>query len=549
MRKEAHAILFAFLVLFTAGSLITYNPADISPFTAADADQVSNLFGVLGAHVAGFLIGVFGLGAWFLPVLLGMVGWGLLRGRPPRRMGLSAGGGFFFMLFSGAFAAVFAHEATLAGRAWSTGGAAGIGLARLLSTYLNPTGAGIVLFTFFLLSFMFATGVSLRRAGKALFAWQKKALEFAAARWRLYKSRRKKARIRAERTVRQAAGGPRTPPKIKKAPPKKPIQPKAKQKSFEFMGDSAEEGGFALPSLSLLDDPPDRPAGVDRENLQAQARLLEKKLADYGIQGKVDEVSPGPVITTFEYAPAPGVKISRITGLADDLSMALRATSVRIVGPIPGKAVVGIEVPNWDRELVCFKEVVGADVFVESKSLLTLCLGKDIVGNPKVADLAKMPHLLIAGATGAGKSVALNAMIASVLYKASPEQVRFIMVDPKRIELSLYDGIPHLVCPVVTDVKKATNALYWAVREMERRYELLASAGVRNLAQYNQKVEKAVKAAEKKKKEAAAAARKPAEAPREAVAAADSQPAPPPGPEEDPPEKLPFIVIIIDELA
>jgi S-DNA-T family DNA segregation ATPase FtsK/SpoIIIE len=228
----------------------------------------------------------------------------------------------------------------------------------------------------------------------------------------------------------------------------------------------------------------------------------------------VAAVLPGPVITTFEYEPAPGVKINRVAGLSDDLAMALRANSIRIVAPIPGKAAIGIEIPNTDRELVRFKEVVISPAFEKSKSNLTLCLGKDIVGNPVVADLERMPHLLIAGATGTGKSVGLNAMICSLLYKAGPEEIKFIMVDPKRIELSLYDGIPHLITPVVTDVKKATNALFWAVREMERRYALLQEFKVRNLKQYNQKAAKSAPDAEGKL-----------------------------------PEKLPLIVIIIDELA
>jgi S-DNA-T family DNA segregation ATPase FtsK/SpoIIIE len=219
------------------------------------------------------------------------------------------------------------------------------------------------------------------------------------------------------------------------------------------------------------------------------------------------------VVTPFEYEPAPGVKINKVANLADDLALALRATSIRIVAPIPGKAAIGIEVPNTVREIVKFKEVVASPAFEKSKSRLTLCLGKDIVGHPVVAELDKMPHLLIAGATGTGKSVALNGMICSFLYKARPEEVKLIMVDPKRIELSCYDGIPHLITPVVTDAKKATHALYWAVREMERRYELLSQRSSRNIKQYNQKIE------------------------GERPAAGDVPP------------KLPFIVVIIDELA
>jgi S-DNA-T family DNA segregation ATPase FtsK/SpoIIIE len=275
--------------------------------------------------------------------------------------------------------------------------------------------------------------------------------------------------------------------KIKAAAPKPiKVMPPPKQEVFEFMQSGK---GFHLPPFSLLEDPEPKPASLDSESLRMQSKLLEKKLEDFGVNGKVVEVSPGPVVTTYEYEPAPGVKINKVAGLSDDLALALRAASIRIVAPIPGKAAIGIEVPNPVREIVKFKEVVASAAFEKTKSRLTICLGKDIVGNPVAAELDKMPHLLIAGATGTGKSVALNAMICSLLYKARPEEVKLIMVDPKRIELSNYDGIPHLITPVVTDAKKATNALYWAVREMERRYELLSERRARNIKQYNQKID------------------------------------------------------------
>jgi S-DNA-T family DNA segregation ATPase FtsK/SpoIIIE len=272
--------------------------------------------------------------------------------------------------------------------------------------------------------------------------------------------------------------------------------------------------GFQLPSTDFLDEAEPRSVSADNENLRMQSKLLEKKLEDFGVNGRVVAVSPGPVITTFEYEPAPGIKINKVVTLSDDLALALRSSSIRIVAPIPGKAVIGIEVPNANREMVKFREVVVSSAFEKSNSKLTLCLGKDIVGNPVVAELDKMPHLLIAGATGTGKSVALNAMICSLLYKAKPDEAKIILVDPKRIELTSYDGIPHLITPVVTSAKKATNALFWAVREMEKRYELLSEMKARNVQQYNQKIDKTRKEAK-----------------------------------EDVPDKLAYIVVVIDELA
>ncbi|MBF0468460.1 MAG: DNA translocase FtsK 4TM domain-containing protein [Desulfamplus sp.] len=251
-----------------------------------------------------------------------------------------------------------------------------------------------------------------------------------------------------------------------------------------------EKGLFTLPPLSLLNDKQKSNDGPDMEALKQKGEILDNKLRDFGVKGEIVDILPGPVITTFEYRPAPVIKISKIVNLTDDLALALSALSIRIVAPIPGKDVVGIEIPNDRREIVLLKELLASSDFMESSSRLTLGLGKDILGNPVSAPMDSMPHLLIAGATGTGKSVGLNAMIISLLYKARPDEVKFIMVDPKRIELSVYDGIPHLISPVVTDMKKATNALFWAVREMERRYELLAQNGVRNLLQYNTLVDR-----------------------------------------------------------
>ncbi len=271
-----------------------------------------------------------------------------------------------------------------------------------------------------------------------------------------------------------------------KAPPK-PTRHK-EQNQFEFVGGRTQ---FTPPPLDVLDfDRPERSA-LDKEAFLSTAEKLRAKLADFGIVGEVVEIRPGPVVTMYEFLPGPGIKVSKIAALADDLAMAMEAMRVRIVAPIPGKGVVGIEVPNRDRETVYLKEIVEQDVFQRSSSKLTMALGKDIEGMPYVLDLAKAPHVLAAGTTGSGKSVAVNSMVMSILLKATPEEVRFIMVDPKMLELSVYEGIPHLLLPVVTDPKKAALALRWAVEEMERRYQLLSEAGVRNIAGYNKLVESA----------------------------------------------------------
>ncbi|HYX92748.1 MAG TPA: DNA translocase FtsK 4TM domain-containing protein, partial [Myxococcaceae bacterium] len=267
----------------------------------------------------------------------------------------------------------------------------------------------------------------------------------------------------------------RTPIIVEPRPPPKPTR-KKEQHGFEFVGGRKS---FSLPPLELLSSEKAERSALDKEAFLSTAERLRAKLADFGIAGEVVEIRPGPVVTMYEFLPGPGIKVSKIASLADDLAMAMEAMRVRIVAPIPGKGVVGIEVPNKTREMVYLKEIAEQDAFLKSASRVTMCLGKDIEGMPYVLDLAKAPHLLIAGTTGSGKSVAVNAMIMSILLKSTPEEVRFVMVDPKMLELSVYEGIPHLLLPVVTDPKKAALALRWSVEEMERRYALLAEAGVR----------------------------------------------------------------------
>jgi S-DNA-T family DNA segregation ATPase FtsK/SpoIIIE len=457
------------------------------------------------------LIGVFGLGAFWIPLLLLLTSIHFFGDHPTQAKISTLIGGILLVVTTGSLLAMRQNAYVLFGSQFSAGGLVGIPLKSFLIKYTNFTGALIILILIWIIGFILATGFSLIAFSLRCWDWISAIGDQVMTvylKWKERRERSKKfAKIDRDTTRKKAK-------KIKiKASTAKPIKPVAapKQEEFKFMKTGK---GFQLPSINFLEEPEFRIGSADDENLRMQSQLLEKKLEDFGVQGRVVEVAPGPVITTFEYEPAPGVKINKIVTLTDDLALAMRAISIRIVAPIPGKAVIGIEVPNTNRQVVRFKEVIASSAFEKSKSKLSLCLGKDIVGNPVVAELEKMPHLLIAGATGTGKSVALNAMICSLLYKSKPDEVKIIMVDPKRIELSSYDGIPHLITPVVTNPKKATNALFWAVREMERRYELLSEIGARNIKQYNNKVAKAQKPVDK-----------------------------------EPLEKLPYIVIVIDELA
>jgi DNA segregation ATPase FtsK/SpoIIIE, S-DNA-T family len=313
-----------------------------------------------------------------------------------------------------------------------------------------------------------------------------------------------------------------------------------------------EKRVYQMPAINLLDYEGKPPEPIDGEALRAKATRLEEKLKTYGVEGRVTAIRPGPVVTTYEYQPAPGVKVAKIASLSDDIAMSMEAMRVRIVAPIPGRGVVGIELPNETRESVYLKELIAHESFKKSKSLLTLALGKDAEGEPQVRDLRSMPHFLIAGTTGSGKSVSVNAMILSILYKATPDQVKFIMVDPKMLELSLYEDIPHLLLPVVTDPRKASLALQWAVDEMERRYQMLSDLKVRDIDGFNKKL---ARLKEQREKEGP-----PSEIPSEAPAESSELPAPAaqeadknrikdPWPKQPLPEPLPYIVVLIDEFA
>ena len=510
--KEITALCLFGLALLLLLSLVTYNSSDPTLFTASSGQRpVQNVVGIVGANLAAILLVAVGVSGYWLPTFLLFGALGLFLPRAITRPLLLATGCTLLVIASSGLAALYWPALRLWGEPLpGSGGILGLVLKKYLQYYLKPTGAYLLLWLVAIVAILLATPISLARTASTLNAgftriWQ--ALQDLKNQ-RFKKKRRKtgtKARV------------------VKSQREKKPEIPEQKQAQFEFM---AVEGEFRLPDIALLDAMDQADDTPDQESLLMNSRILEKKLADFGVAGEVTEVSPGPVITMYEYKPAPGVKISKIVGLADDLALALKAASIRIVAPIPQKGTLGIEIPNVSRQPVVIRDVVDDLVFSKKKGRLLLALGKDTTGTPMVTDLARMPHLLIAGATGTGKSVCLNAIIISLLYQATPDEVRLLLIDPKRIELTAYEGIPHLLHPVVTDPKKANIGLKWAVAEMERRYELLSLKGVRSIERYNQMVLK-----DKKRK------------PR-------LKTPPPTGESEEAEEQpLPYLIIIIDELA
>ncbi|MBF0549533.1 MAG: DNA translocase FtsK 4TM domain-containing protein [Deltaproteobacteria bacterium] len=565
---EVMGLFLLGLTVFTAVSLATFHPNDPSLFSSrAAVATVHNLLGSVGASLSWGLLSLIGLGAFWLPVVLLLLSIRFFFNRRLTRPLASSAALMLMVLSTAGIMALFGKDITILGQKLISGGVVGEGISRVMVGYINRLGTFLVLGLVLIVSFIIGTRISLiglaaaTSTAVAVRVEQIKTNRIKERERKIKRERREKSRVEeianpeivepfsaptiVEPLRREFSAPTIVEPlrrEIKKRPPEH-------QEKFDFVKST---GQFTVPALTLLDMPDNTQVTVDRDSLLMNSRLLEQKLKDFGVHGQVVEVTPGPVITMYEFSPAPGIKISRVSGLADDLALALRATSVRIVAPIPGKSVIGIEIPNNQREVVGLKEILLDEAFTGARSRLTIALGKDIIGAPTVADLAKMPHLLIAGATGSGKSVCLNALIVSILYNATPDEVRFLMVDPKRIELSIYEGIPHLLHPVVVDAKKAHLALKWAVAEMERRYELLAQTGVRNITSYNRKVEKGElpsapaleetpdvlsEQIEASGETAMAAGLAKTEVETESVADVQLY------------EKLPFIVIIIDELA
>lgn len=563
---EVAGIILLGFAIFLMWCLINYDPRDPSFGTGVSAipKDLWKRGGRLGSYLASLLFLAMGLGAFMAPAVALLGGLKVLF-KPAVQWKMYLNGFFFLLLFLIVETALSLYPGRLALLKYNfnAGGACvGEPLAALLTGYLGAFGAYLALLMGLLITIMGLTRISYvtlwkkiadpagRRlldavralrdryrttAAKRLLEKKKKAMKLNGKPAPSRRAARDAyslrfddmapldeddaAQVFAERTVDEpapysAAQLKEIPIKVATAKAAKKITPDDGLEEFAPVpGRPAKQ--YTLPPLSLLDAPAEKDLLIDHEALRRDAETLVQKLADFGVQGVVVEISPGPIITRFEFEPAPGVKLQRIINLQEDLSLALKALSVRIA-PIPGKSVVGIELPNKKRMTVCFKDIVSQGEFIESASRITIGMGKDIAGTPIINDLARMPHLLVAGTTGSGKSIFVNTIICSILFKSTPEEVRFLMIDPKRIELSLYEGIPHLLHPVVVEPKKAAIALRWAVEEMERRYKRIAEKGTRNIVQYNKKLDEE----------------------------ADE------GLEHDQAhEKMPYIVIIIDELA
>ena len=497
LQKEVKGILLGAVGLFILIALLSFNAGDPSPNTYSSGAGVHNFAGKLGADISDLFLQIFGVASYAIPVTLLYLSYKLLRFKELRWLAHKSIAFFCFLIALSALFAFSLEKTVLFGQEVQTGGLVGTKTAELLKTWLGVPGALLFLLPLLAISIMV-----LSRFSFILFAgWWFTSLR---SRWSRYQEKRalnrellgkeNKPVERYTPQIRPSVVNPPTPaPILKKEKQRDDKKTAPVQEAFDFI---KSDGDYRTPPLSLLDAPPANEKRLDKDVLTMNARLLEKKLKDFGVEGEVAEICPGPVITMYEFAPGPGIKVNRISNLSDDLTMALQALSIRIVAPIPGKGVVGIEIPNRDREMVFLREIFASEEFHRGKMKLPLAIGKDVAGGPLVTDLARMPHLLVAGATGSGKSVSINTMILSLLYTATPQDVRIIMVDPKMLELSIYEGIPHLLLPVVTNPKKAALALKWAVKEMERRYRLMSDKGVRNIDSYNKKLEKDEKDAE-----------------------------------------------------
>ncbi|MCP9758204.1 DNA translocase FtsK [Aquitalea sp. S1-19] len=564
--REAWWLLMAAAAVYLVIALASYSPADPSWSHSTESNTLQNYGGAFGAWLSDILLYLWGYSAWWLvPFCLCGIVWGYRKLSASKAVatpvaGAAIGGFSLLMLGSAGLEAMLLEGKELA-LPLAGGGLFGKLIGGGLSHALGLTGGGLLLVVLFAAGVSLSTGLSwlelsekvgtgLEKAALRLWQWL---LAQQASLSRRQASRKAEPQLatqltgvdhsapqpaRAPSPVSAASPSPaprapavptlvteppvlemaqsETPPPVPAPPQARPLQP-----SLFSAGAHGE-----LPGLALLEAPKSRQEPVSAETVEFNSRLIERKLADFGVEVKVIAAYPGPVITRYEIEPAVGVKGAQIVNLMKDLARALSLVSIRVVETIPGKTYMGLELPNPKRQIVRLSEIIGADVYQNTSSKLIMAMGKDISGQPVVADLAKMPHMLVAGTTGSGKSVAINAMILSLLYKATPQEVRLIMVDPKMLELSIYEDIPHLLAPVVTDMKHAANALNWCVGEMEKRYRLMSKLGVRNLAGYNQKIKDAEKSGTKLSNPFSLTPETPEQL-----------------------EHLPHIVVVIDELA
>ncbi len=539
--KEGALFIFGFTALYFFLALYTYNASDPGWSYSGLAEQkdIGNLGGPTGALISDIFFSLFGYLAYLFPIMVAYSGLLIHRDRQKEHVfdkrGIALRAlGFALTLFAGCALASMHDASVESALPQNAGGILGQILGSKMEQGFNIIGATLLLLAIFFAGVTLFTHLSWLKLMDTTGLYTLNGLsifkQFFVRLYAIYETRQMKKKrdqlfkVTAQR--QQSKKLKRKEPFIQSQP--KPVQQsprvqKEKQASL-FVADS--DG--SLPSISLLDDATPSKHILSADALKAISQLVEMKLQDFGIDVEVVAVHPGPVITRFELQPAAGTKVSQISNLAKDLARSLSAISVRIVEVIPGKTTIGLEIPNEHRETVRLSEIISSKAFADAKSPLTLALGKDISGAASVADLAKMPHLLVAGTTGAGKSVALNAMVLSLLYNSTPSEVRMIMIDPKMLELSIYDGIPHLLSPVVIDMKEAANALRWCVAEMDTRYRLMANLKVRNITGFNKKVKDAIKAKEPIKD--------PFHPKDSALPVGDLQP-------------LPYIVVVVDELA
>jgi len=527
IKRDVSGVLLILLSVFILISLISYSPDDPSWASVSTVSKkVHNFGGKVGASLSEALLQFLGFSSFILSIALIFLGFQAFF--PKKKGGFLSRTGeslLICLLLSPLFSMIF-HTASWKGSGLAAGGAIGDLLSSLLIKYFNHLGSFLILFGLLLVVILFSTHIQIRTIFDYFLRFFKFLFKELRIRITDYKKQKNKEKMR-KRVVEKYSKPKQKPKKqviIKKpAPVQKPAPQKettSPEEEFLFP-ELKNKGDYQFPPLSLL-DPGKEADKIDKNELYEKKQIIEDKLSQFRVIGEVKEYHPGPIVTTYEFYPSPGVKVSQVSSRTEDLSLALGAESLR-VQRIPGKSSLGIEIPNNKREIIKLRDVIQTKKFMESPSKLTIGLGKDIHGEPYITDLSIMPHLLIAGATGTGKSVALNSIIASILYKASPEEVRIILIDPKRLEFSLYDGIPHLLCPVVKNPNKASNILYDAINKMDERYQALGRLKVRNIDQYNRRIKEL-----------------------------ESNPSMKLDIEEEEREKLkplPYIVIIIDELA